>query len=180
MNNTLYGKLISNISESLWNTLKEEYHVLRTFDNVVDDIYNDRLGAVRVSAEVGLRNASHDVSDAERTRVNCSDAQEKQVASRHECVRERAFGLFLVHFYAGVSERAVCRDLAYEIDVHKLEADTSPFRDRLRYGCLMLMLLTVIEADCVNFLEFHFCPEQASGGVLSSAQNNKSLVVRFC
>ena len=41
MNNTLYEKLISNISESLWNTLKEEYHVLRTFDNVVDDIYND-------------------------------------------------------------------------------------------------------------------------------------------
>ena len=66
------------------------------------------------------------------------------------------------------------------INVHKLETDTSPFRDRLRYGCLMLMLLTVIEADCVNFLEFLFCPEQASGGVLSSAQNNKSLVVRFC
>ena len=41
MNNTLYEKLISNISESLWNTLKEEYNVLRTFDNVVDDIYND-------------------------------------------------------------------------------------------------------------------------------------------
>ena len=41
MNNTVYEKLISNISESLWNTLKEEYHVLRTFDNVVDDIYND-------------------------------------------------------------------------------------------------------------------------------------------
>lgn len=41
MNNILYEKLISNISESLWNTLKEEYHVLRTFDNVVDDIYND-------------------------------------------------------------------------------------------------------------------------------------------
>ena len=52
MNNTVYEKLISNISESLWNTLKEEYHVLRTFDNVVDDIYNDRLGAVRVSAKL--------------------------------------------------------------------------------------------------------------------------------
>lgn len=138
------------------------------------------ITAIGITAKVGLRYPCHQVMDALLTGYDGGDAQEKQVATRHEGVRERTGGLHLVHRYRSIGQRVLAQ-LADKGDIHRAELYTGLTGYLACQFHLFHMLLTIDEAQRHDFLKLLLCPKQASGRVLSTTEYYQSgFFVHIC
>ena len=132
---------------------------------------DERVTAIGIAAEVGLRHARHQVPDAPLAGMDGGDGQEEQVAPGHEGVGHAALGLLAVHGHRGVRQRVVPQS-ADEGRVHDLEV----YAGLGGYGAcqfyFLLVLLPVAEAQGVHFGKLLFGPKQAGGGVLSATEDD--------
>ena len=113
---------------------------------------DERVPAIGIAAEVGLRYARHEMPDAPLTGIYGGDAQEEQVAPGYERIWEGVFGFRFVHRYGSVGER-VFAQLPDKRHVHHIEMH---FRLPCDFACdfhFLHVLLPVEEAECIHFLE---------------------------
>ena len=120
-----------------------------------------------------MANSRDEIEDAPLASVDRGDAEEEEIATRHESVR-RAAGRFVgVHLQGRIGER-ITAELSEEGHVHHFISHLLFGADCLGDFHLVGVFLSVGEAQRVDFVEVLERPEEASGGVLSAAEHHES------
>ena len=131
------------------------------------------VAAVGIAGEVRLANSRDEIEDTALASVDGGDAEEEEVATRHESVG-RAAGRFVgVHLQGGIGER-ITAELSEEGHVHHFIRHLLFGADFCSDVYLVGVFLSVGEAQSVDFVEVLERPEEASGGVLSAAEHHES------
>ena len=63
-----------------------------------------RIATIGIATEICLGNSRYQMIDATLTGIDSRYAQEKQVASRHECIRKTIRRFFLIHYHARIRQ----------------------------------------------------------------------------
>jgi hypothetical protein len=130
------------------------------------------VAAVGIAGEVRLANSRDEIEDAPLASVDRGDAEEEEVATRHEGIG-RAAGRFVgVHLQGGIGER-ITAELSEEGHVHHFIGHLLFGADRLGDFYFVGVFLSVGEAQRVDFVEVLERPEEAGGGILSTAEHHE-------
>ena len=130
-----------------------ECHVERT---------DERVTAVGVAREVSLRYPSYQVANAAFACIDSCNAQEEMVASGDEGIGRSACRLFFVHRDGSIGQ-GVLGQLTDEADIHCVKVYLSVSGNLFRNFYLEYMLLSVGEAQRIDFFEMFLGPIEASG-----------------
>ena len=130
------------------------------------------VAAVGIAGEVGLANSRDEIEDTALASVDGGDAEEEEVATRHEGIGRAAGGFVGIHLQGGIGER-ITAELSEEGHIHHFIGHLLFGADRLGDFHLVGVFLPVGEAQRVDFVEVLERPEKASGGILSAAEHHE-------
>lgn len=151
---------------------------LRVHSEVERDVEraDECVATVGIAAEISLGDARDKMVDATFGRIDSSHAQEKEVATGHECVWRPLGGLLAIHGNTGVGEGAGAEGGDIR-GVEHVPRYVGRAGDALRHVHLLSVLLPVEEGQRADLSEVFLGPKEARGGVLPSAENDECGVV---
>lgn len=135
------------------------------------------VAAVGIAGEVRLSDPRDEIEDTALASVDGGDAEEEEIATRHESVGRAVGGFVGVHLQGGIGER-ITAELSEEGHVHHFIRHLLFSADRLGDFHLVGVFLPVGEAQRMDFVEVFERPKEASGGILSAAEHHEGTAGR--